>query len=141
MKNFLCLASMTVVLVAGTATPTKAQSCASSDSLATIARATVQWVVSSTDAHDVAFRQRLQLPASDTSAVTRATNDAVCQQVLAAVNAALTDWPAPLPTTIHVMAVGNYFVAMHPNPSPATREWDQYMVLNSQYLVVAKFVR
>ena len=33
------------------------------------------------------------------------------------------------------------FVAMHPNPSPATREWDQYLVLDSQFHVVARFVR
>lgn len=141
MKKLPCFASMTAVLVVGSAMPAKAQTCAPPDSLATIARATVQWVVSSTDTHDIAFRQRLQLPASDTSAVTRITNDAVCQQVLAAVNAAVSDWPAPLPTTIHVMAIGNHFVAMHPNPSPATREWDQYMVLDSQFHVVAKFVR
>lgn len=115
----------------------RGQSCMPADSAMTMPLMDMKELVVSTRPADVASRQRLAIPATDSAQVTVVSDTKICDKVLAAFKPTL-DSTIPAPTRLFVMKVGTVYVALYPESSEDT---DIYRVTSRQYAILSRFAK
>lgn len=90
-----------------------------------------------TDSESVATRTAYKIPVVATTQISVVQTERTCKSALQTYSAALLPTTVK-PTRVFVVAVGNVYVVWTPI-SGSTPEWTLHMVLDSKFVILAKF--
>ena len=120
--------------------PHGGQACRPPDARSTQFLSDLRTIAASTDSAWNDTRAELQIPHTDSAAVTLIEHEPTCRGVLSAFNTTLAgEWPARPPASLYVAKVGDAYVGMVPGPPHGSVL--VHTVVSAKFEVLSKFAK